>query len=401
MKVYLPPKNIIEYSGFCDIDELIELAKSLKDIKICYVNSTATGGGVAEMLYSQVPLLRSLGIHADWQVIKGGRRFFEVTKKLHNALQGDEINLTQTQKRIYRDAIERNLEDFDTNYDLFMIQDPQPMAIPYYGGRLGKKWIWRVHLQLDSPHPNAEKFIKKFLKCYDAVIYTAEEFKLWGNDDYYIIAPAIDPFSLKNRVLSELACRELAKDFGVNINKPLLVQITRLDKAKGIFDTIEIVKDLRKIIDFSYVLVGNTADDDPEGVGMLEELIQVEDGILFFPFLGSNDNSILVNIFQTAADVIIQKSTKEGFGLVITEGAYKGKPVITSRVGGIPLQINDDYLFASSNEDAVKKIYHLFNDKDYAHKLGQSLKEHVSERFLITNLLKKELNVIGDVICSK
>jgi len=394
LKIYLPPKSISNYSPYCDIEDLKSLAKPLKGLKICYINATPWGGGVAEMLRSEVPLMRSLGLDVDWQVIRGTSSFFKCTKNLHNALQGEDINITQRQRNTYRAVIEKNLAELDFDYDVFMIQDPQPMAIPYYGGTLNKKWIWRGHLQLDNPHPKALRFIKRFLNCYNAAIFTADDFKLVK--DSYVITPAIDPLITKNRILSREACREIVKDLGVDITKPLLVQITRLDKVKGIDDTIEIVRKIREELDMEYVLVGNTASDDPEGVSVFEELIKVKD-ITFFPFF-EGDNSFFVNVFQTAADVVIQKSRKEGFGLVITEAAFKARPIITSRVGGIPLQIKNEFCFAESNDDAVNKIIELFNNPYRANELGQELQSFVKDRFLITSMLAEEMRVIGKVI---
>jgi len=396
LKIYLPPKSIDSYTSYCDVEELRNLAKPLKGLRICYINATPWGGGVAEMLRSEVPLMRSLGLDVDWQVIKGTSSFFKCTKNLHNALQGEDINITQRQRKTYRAVIEKNLAELDFDYDVFMIQDPQPMAIPYYGGTLNRKWIWRGHLQLDKPHPKALHFIKRFLSCYDAVIFTANDFRLAGVKTSYVITPAIDPLITKNRILSRRACREIVRNLGVGITKPLLVQVTRLDKVKGIDDTIKIVRKIREELDMEYVLVGNTASDDPEGVSVFEELIKVED-ITFFPFF-EGDNSFFVNVFQTAADVVIQKSKKEGFGLVITEAAFKSRPVITSRVGGIPLQIKNEFCFAESNDDAVSKIIELFTHPNRADELGQELQSFVKDKFLITNMLAKEMKVIGEVV---
>jgi len=394
LKIYLPPKNIDDYSSYCDVEDLKNLAKPLKGLKICYINATPWGGGVAEMLRSEVPLMRSLGLDVDWQVIRGTSSFFKCTKNLHNALQGEDINITQRQRKIYRAVIEKNLAELDFDYDVFMIQDPQPMAIPYYGGTLNKKWIWRGHLQLANPHPKALRFIKRFLNRYNAAIFTADNFKLVK--DSYVITPAIDPLITKNRILSRKACREIVRNLGVDITKPLLVQVTRLDKVKGIDDTIEIVRKIREELDMEYVLVGNTASDDPEGVSVFEELIKVKD-ITFFPFF-EGDNSFFVNVFQTAADVVIQKSRKEGFGLVITEAAFKARPIIASRVGGIPLQIKNEFCFAESNGDAVNKIVELFTNPYRADELGRELQSFVKDKFLITNMLAEEMKVIRKVI---
>lgn len=394
MKVYLPPKNIDDYAPYSNIKELKGLAKPLKDLKICYINATPWGGGVAEILRSSVPLLRSLGLTVDWQVMSGTPAFFKCTKTLHNSLQGEDVNITQYQKATYRSVIEKNLTQLDFDYDVFMVQDPQPMAVPYYGGTLNKKWIWRGHLQLDEPNVKAERFVKKFLNCYDAAIYTADTCKLRNIGKSYIITPAIDPLAVKNRALSRDACREIVSNLGVDISKPLLVQVTRLDKAKRLQDTIRIVRKLRNETDVEYVLVGNTVSDDPEGVSVFEELIKVDD-ITFFPFF-EGDNSSFVNIFQTAADVVIHKPIKEGFGLVLTEAAFKGRPVIASRVGGIPLQICNDYCFAESNDDAVQKLYYLFTHQHEAEEIGKELQKFVRDRFLITKMLAKEMNVIGE-----
>ena len=390
MYPHLIDRDIKTYEEYCpeDVKELFSIAQKLKKIKICHINSTSHGGGVSEILYSEIPLLRSLGLTVDWQVMRGTNRFFPVTKKIHNGMQGEDIKLTNREKSVYKSVIESNIEDLCFDYDVIFIHDFHPMAMPYFGGKQDSAWIWRCHVDTSTPNPGMVKFLEKFKSKYDAEIYSSPQFT--QSESSNIIFPAIDAFSIKNRKISRQASRMIARDLGVNPGI-LLVQVSRFDKWKGFDRSIELFRRLK--IEFKnnldLVLLGSFADDDPEGLNEYNKVIDEvagEDNILVM----ADRDKLIVNVFQSAADIVIQPSIREGFGLTVTEALWKETFVIGSAVGGIMLQLPEQYL-AFDGDDFFDKIKILLG---MGTRLNSEGKEFVKNLLLLPRMMLEELKLV-------
>ncbi|MDD4875587.1 MAG: glycosyltransferase [Dehalococcoidales bacterium] len=407
-KLSLSTKDIKKYRLVLKselIDEIENLASDLKGIRICHINSTPFGGGVAELLFSHIPLMRGVGIHADWQVIRGDRRFFTITKSLHNALQGGEYSLEDEIKIIYLDNNKINALELDSNYDVFIVNDPQPAALHHFSKNTNAKWIWRCHLDSAAPNHDVWQFLKPYIEEYDAAVFTMEKFV--PQDIKYphisIIAPAIDPFSTKNMALPRILCRQMADNLDIHRNRPLISQISRFDPWKDPFGVIECYRLIKKEVpDVQLALIGSIANDDPEGwelfTAINKEADKDEDIHVFSNLTGVGN--MVVNAFQTASDVVIQKSIKEGFGLVIAEALWKERPVVAGNAGGIPLQMTGnltDYLI-NNIEECAEKVIKLLRDPDLAKKLGQEGREHIQNNFLMPRLVRDELKLIKSLV---
>ncbi len=407
--VVTTPKSIDDYRpiiGEERVNELKALAQPLQGAKVLHVNATAFGGGVAEILASLVPLMNDLGLLADWQVIHGADEFFKVTKAMHNSLQGMFVQWTPEMHQTWLHYNQMNAEDlFDADFDFVMIHDPQPAAIPYLiskhrpDGRRGK-WIWRCHIDLTQAQVDIWDFLRPFLEVYDGAVFTL---KSYINPDLksphlFAVPPSIDPLTTKNTPLTPETVNAILSQYGVDPNKPMAVQVSRFDPWKdplGVIDAYRIVK--KEIPDLHLVMVASMAHDDPEGWEYYERTVR-HAGEDFDIHILSNLNgvgNVEVNAFQTAAKVVIQKSTREGFGLTVTEGLWKGRPVVGGNVGGIPLQIIHDetgYLVNTVAECAGKVLY-LLQHPEEAERLGQAGKEHVRENFLTTRQLRDYLRI--------
>ena len=400
-------KKILDYRhivGDKIISDIYQKARKLYKKRVIHVNSTYAGGGVAEILNSLAPLMNDAGVDTDWRIIRGTPDLFNITKKFHNALQGDTINLTSIKKKIY---IQAN-EDFSTyallDHDCVIIHDPQPLPlIEYYHKQ--QPWVWRCHIDLSNPNHELWEFLKGYVLRYDQMIVSSEKYK--KNDlpiEQIIIQPVIDPLTPKNKIISDKDIAKYLKIFGVPTDKPVITQISRFDKWKDPKGVLDIFKIVKKEIDCRLVLCGSMASDDPEGVQIYEKikqqanhLIENRDVILI-----TSENSILVNALQRSSEVIIQKSLREGFGLTITEALWKGTPVVASNVGGIPLQVEHEktgYLFEPNDIEAfaAKIIDILANPKD-AKEIAQAGKEYVREHFLITRLVENYFDILANVL---
>jgi len=386
------------------ISEIYQKARKLYGKRIIHINSTYAGGGVAEILNSLAPLLNDAGLYADWRILRGTPDLFNITKKFHNALQGDKINLTEIKKKLY---IQAN-EDFSAyaliDHDAVIIHDPQPLPlIQYYKKR--QPWIWRCHIDLSSPNTELWEFLKGFILRYDKMIISSEKYK---KDDLpleqKIYQPVIDPLTAKNMELSERDIKKYLNKFNVQTDKPLLTQISRFDKWKDPLGVIEVFKKVKEEVDCRLVLCGSMASDDPEGVEIFmkvkreaNRLVEKGDIILI-----TSENNILVNALQRVSTVIIQKSLREGFGLTVTEALWKETPVVASNVGGIPLQITDGksgYLLEPTDEDGfARKIIDIMKHPDNARELGRNGKETVRQKFLITRLLLDYIEILSEIL---
>ncbi len=389
------------------IVSIYRLAARLYNRSMVHINSTYYGGGVAEMLSSLVPLLNDIGIDAGWRILKGSPDFFEITKKFHNALQGDEINLSKNKKKLY---LQTN-EDFSTythiDHDMVVIHDPQPLPlVKFYHKR--EPWVWRCHVDLSNPNPILWDFLKRFIIRYEEVIVSSEQYKKHDLPvEQRIFFPVIDPLSPKNRELDESIIESHLRKFKIPSDKPILLQISRFDKWKDPLGVLDVYERVRQEIDCRLILCGSMATDDPEGwqiyqkvVSRAKNHIDNKDVILI-----TVENHMLVNVLQRVATVVVQKSLKEGFGLTVTEALWKEKPVIASRVGGIPLQITDGQtgflVEPTDHETFARRIIDLIKNPDMGRELGKRGKEVVRERFLITRLIIDYLNMMDEMLNSR
>ncbi len=405
-KVSLPVKDIDKYRmllGSELIDEIKALAQDLKGLRLCHINSTPFGGGVAELLSSLIPLVRGAGIYADWQVIRGDRRFFTITKSLHNALQGSDYPLLMkeaTQKAYKTNNLE-NARELDPNYDVFVVNDPQPAALRHFCDVDQARWIWRCHVDSSEPDEATWQFLRPYVEEYDAAVFTMEKFvpsdlKL---PQIAIMAPAIDPFSTKNMPLPSSLWREMLDNLDIDKSQPLISQISRFDPWKDPFGVMTVYRLAKeKIPGLQLALITSFAGDDPEAWDIFAQVHEEADkdpDIHIFSNLTGVGN-MEVNAFQSASGVVIQKSIKEGFGLVVSEALWKETPVVAGNTGGIPLQMTGalgQYLVTSIEECAEKVVY-LLEHREVARELGQRGKEHITQNFLMPRLLRDELALI-------
>ncbi|MBI4344090.1 MAG: glycosyltransferase [Euryarchaeota archaeon] len=376
------------------IEELRLLSEKLSGTVVQNINSTAVGGGVAEILHRMVPLLKELGIDARWNVMKGGERFFEVTKKFHNALHGAAVDLSEKDFSTFLETTQQNLQEISLSDDIIFVHDPQPVAMIKGRKRSKARWIWRCHIDLSAPDGRVWSFIRSFVAQYDASVFTAPSFARVLPIRRYLIAPSIDPLSEKNKELSESAIELVLRKYDINQEKPIVAQISRFDRLKDPLGVIEAYRLVKRRIDCQLVLAGGGAADDPEGEKVLREVegeAESDRDIHVLPLPSGSD--LEINALQRAAAVVVQKSIKEGFGLTVSEALWKGKPVVASAVGGMPLQINhgNTGLLSHSVEGAAYHIRKLLRDKEFAERLGRNGREHVRQNFLLTRHLKDYL----------
>jgi trehalose synthase len=397
--------DYIPIAGKFIIDDLRLLAERLKGKVIQHVNSTAVGGGVAEILNRMVPLLNELGVESTWDVIKGGERFFEVTKKFHNALHGRAEEISGEDFDVFLETGRNNEKDLKIYGDIVFVHDPQPITLINKKG--GNKWIWRCHVDVSRPNAKIWKFLEKFISRYDSAIFSAPSFSQVLPIRQFLIAPSIDPLSDKNKDLPAETVEAVLRKYNVPKDKPIITQISRFDRLKDPVGVIEAYKLVKKHVDCRLVLAGGTATDDPEGLQVLNEVKEkaAKDRDIHILLLPQND--IEVNALQRASDVILQKSLKEGFGLTISEALWKAKPVVAGNVGGIPLQIRHGYSghLCNSIEGAAYSVKQILSNPEYARKLGQNGHEHVKYNFLLTRHLRDYMLVFlslynpGDIVC--
>jgi len=389
------------------IDEVVNLGEEMKGLRLCHINSTPFGGGVAELLVSYIPLLRTLGIKADWQIIRGDRRFFTVTKALHNALQGatfEDINKEKT-RREYQSRNLSNAHELDLNYDVFIVNDPQPAALRHYLPDNNAKWIWRCHVDSSEPDKAVWNFLRPYVEEHDAAVFTTREFipRNLNMTKIATRAPAICPFSSKNMFIKRYVCRELLENLGFDTKRLIITQVSRFDRWKDPFGTIAAYRLAKeKIPGLQLAMIGSFAPDDPESWDMHAainaEAIKDDDFFVFSNLTGVGNME--VNAFQRASDVIVQKSIREGFGLVVAEALWKETPVIAGNAGGIPLQMTGElgeYL-VDTVEECAKKIAYLLGNPAVGRRLGKQGKEIVTQNFLLTRLARDELTLVKSLV---
>ncbi len=379
------------------IDELHFLAGHLAGRRIQHINSAAVGGGVAEILHRLVPLLQELGLPTRWDVIKGGEAFFQVTKKIHNALHGMGAALSRQDLRIFLETNAENLRALPWEGEVVFVHDPQPAALIRRKPQQGGRWIWRCHVDVSDPQMGVWRFLRTFVDRYDAAIFSAPQFAKSLPIRQFLIAPSIDPLSKKNEELSEETIRDLLHRLEIPRDKPLVTQISRFDALKDPLGVIEAFRLVRKTVDCRLLLAGGGATDDPQGAEVLAQVRERASGnpdILVMELPAGSD--LEINAIQRASSVILQKSIREGFGLTVSEALWKAKPVVASAVGGIPLQIAHRYsgLLCRSIEGAAFAVKQCLNNPDYAKRLGENGREQVRQNFLLTRHLKDYLLLI-------
>lgn len=375
------------------VERLLDKARRLSDLHIVNINSTFYGGGVAEILTPLTLLMNQAGLKAGWRVIQGRPDFFSVTKKMHNALQGDAINLTAQKKRIYEEVVSENALRTHLDHDLVIVHDPQPLPIiGHYRKR--SPWVWRCHLDLSNPNPELWDYLTPFIDRYDAVILSIPEYRQSLRPPQRFFMPAIDPFILKNRQLEEREIDERLSHYGIPTDLPIVAQVARFDRWKDPQGVIEAFRIARREVDCVLVLLGNVATDDPEGQAVFESLCAcgVDD-----VFILSHQDTALVNALQSRAAVVLQKSLREGFGLSVTEAMWKGTPVIGGNVGGIRYQIEDGVngFLVDTIEQAAQRIVQLIKDPDLRRRMGKLARESVRSRFLMTRLMEQYLDLFA------
>lgn len=367
------------------------LGTNLKGKVIQNINSTFSGGGVAEILNRMVPLLKQLGVDARWDIIKGSDPFYQVTKKFHNALHGRPQDINSADFDLFREITQKNLEELDLYGDIIFVHDPQPAGLIQKKPRIGKKWIWRCHIDVSQPDEKVWNFLRPFIIQYDAAVFSSPAFSRELPIRQFQISPSIDPLSDKNRELPSEVIDAVFTKYGIPRDKPIVTQVSRFDYLKDPVGVIEAFELVRKSFDCSLVFAGGTATDDPESDKVLAEVRERANNhpdihILLIP----PNSDIEINALQRGSTIIVQKSLGEGFGLTVSEALWKGKPVIASAVGGIPLQVKDKLtgLLTHGIEGTAYAIKQLLSNPEYARWLGNNGREHVKYNFLITRHLK-------------
>lgn len=373
------------------VQELTVLGARLAGKKVVNVNSTRSGGGVAEILQRLIPLLGEVGINAQWEVVEGTQDFFALTKHLHNALHGTPHVFTAEDQGVFDLTTKSNLERLNLNGDIMFIHDPQPAGLVRNRAAIGGKWIWRCHIDLSAPAPGAWEFIEPMVRQFDLSVFSAPQFTRALPIPQILISPSIDPLADKNRELSRGEIDAILTRLGIRSDKPMVTQISRFDRLKDPLGVLEAWQLARRRVDCQLVLAGGGASDDPEGAEVLREVREragndVDVHILDLP----PTSHIEVNAIQSASAVVIQKSLKEGFGLTVSEALWKSKPVIAGAAGGIPLQITHKYsgILTHTIEGTAFWIKQLLSEPEFARQLGRNGHNHVRSNFLLTRHMR-------------
>lgn len=390
------PLRIEQYEpliGAEAVERIMLKAKRLNDLRVVNISSTFYGGGVAEILSSLTLAQRAIGIRADWRLIQGSPDFFSVTKKLHNALQGADIDLTDLKRHHYEQVVFQNALRMDLDADVVVIHDPQPLPLVTHFRRTCP-WVWRCHVDLSQPDVSVWNYLTGFIEQYDAVIMSLPDYEKRLRTPQLFFMPAIDPFSIKNRPLDDGEIDERLAHYGIPCDLPIVAQISRFDRWKDPEGVIQAFKQARKTVDATLVLLGNVATDDPEGQQVFESLLgSKEERILIL----TCEDSALVNALQRRAAVVMQKSLREGFGLTVTEAMWKGAAVIGGDCGGIRHQITDGIngFRVATVEQAAQRIVQLLRDPDLRYRLGDAARDSVRAKFLMSRLVEQYLDLFA------
>lgn len=406
------PKALQDYVpvvGEENVQAIRDLAAPLAGARVLHVNATAFGGGVAEILGSLVPLMNDVGLQADWQVVKGNDEYYQVTKAMHNALQGMLIDWTPHMRDVWLENNLLNAQLFDEDYDFVVVHDPQPAALLAFiadlrGRHPAGHWLWRCHIDLTHAQVQVWDMLRPHVGGYDAAMFTLADYvkEDLGGPRTVVIPPAIDPLSAKNADLPDEVQRSILARYGVDPGRPLIAQVSRFDPWKDPLGVIEVYRAVkRELPELHLVLIASMAHDDPEGWAWYERTVR-RAGDDYDIHILSNLNgvgNVEVNAFQRAAQVVIQKSVREGFGLVVSEALWKGRPVVAGKVGGIPLQIVDGktgYL-VSTVEECAQQVLFLLKNPGKAQEMGRAGREFVRDKFLITRYLRDYLRIFAEL----
>jgi trehalose synthase len=401
-------KSLADYTHLVGrelVGEIRELAELSKELRVLHLSATAFGGGVSEILYTLVPLMRDVGVDAEWHVIVGREEFFNATKLMHNALQGNPQDLSDEEWATWLRYNDMNAEMLSDGWDVIIVHDPQPAAIRFLVPRKSTHWVWRCHIDLSTPNPDTIRRLLPYITEYDASLYHMEQYVpagLDGDGRVYICPPAIDPLSPKNMALSPEDAAFVCDQFGIDVDRPMITQVSRFDPWKdprGVIDAYREVTE--EFPDVQLALVGSMATDDPEGWEFFNDTVEYAQGDPDIKILNNLNNvgAIEVNAFQSQSDVLIQKSTREGFGLTVSEALWKARPMVAGNVGGIPLQVHDGetgFLVGSSDECAAR-VAEVLREPDLGRKLARAGKEHVRKNFLTPRLLRDWLRIFRDL----
>jgi trehalose synthase len=394
------PAKLQDYEAVVGVDVVNELrvvAERVRNKRLQNINSTPVGGGVAEILTRMVPLLRELGVETTWDVIKGDRAFFNVTKSFHNALHGKPEHITEEMLDCFRATTAANAEEMNITGDVVWVHDPQPVGLISRKKSGGRRWVWRCHIDISTPDPRVWHFLRPYIEHYDASIYSMPDFAQRLPIPQFMIAPSVDPLAEKNREMGAEQVTATLTRHSINPERPILTQISRFDRLKDPLGVIAAYRMVRKRRDCQLVLAGGTADDDPEGAQVLREVQEAaaddpDIHILLLPPY----SDLEINALVRGSTIVLQKSIREGFGLTVTEALWKRKPVIGGAVGGIKLQIINGVngFLVHSLEGAAQRALQLLDDPELCRKMGEAGYQHVKQNFLLTRHVKDYLLVI-------
>ncbi len=388
---------ISEYFGVAPKGDLLliqKLSEKFRSRSLVHINSTREGGGVAEILYRMIPIIHELGIDVRWEVIEGDERFYDITKKIHNALQGNPEKISKQMWDHHYEVNQQNVGRLNLDSDAVFIHDPQPSPLIKFKKK--GTWIWRCHIDVSNPIHEICNYLKKYCKKYDAAIFSVAQFAQEMPIAEFIIPPSIDPFSEKNRELADEEIKETVERLEIPTDRPIILQVSRFDRFKDPIGVIEAYRTVKKYNDCILILAGSPATDDPEGKEVLEEVRQYAAGdsdikVLLLPPFSDKD----INALQRIATVVVQKSLKEGFGLTVSEAMWKGKPVLGGAVGGIPLQIIHGItgFLVYSVEGAAFRMRQFLNNPGMAVRMGEKGRDYIRQNFLITRQIRDYLSV--------
>jgi len=387
------------------IDHLYQLSSLLKNIKVIHVNSSRKGGGVAEILEKLVPLSQELGIDTKWEVITGSERFFHCTKSMHNALQGNPVDISDELLKVYQETNAQNAKKLHPaleEADVVFIHDPQPAPLLKFCPKRKGKWVWRCHIDISRPYRPVWKYLRNFIKDYNASIFHLADFAQPLPHPLYLIPPSIDPLSEKNKELEKEEIHSIYQRFKINPELPTIAQVSRFDRFKDPLGVIRAYRLAKEFIpSLQLILAGGGAADDPETEIVLAEVQEAasRDPNIHILFLPPGSDRI-INAIQRGADIILQKSIREGFGLTVTEAMWKGKPVIGGNTGGIRLQVINHHtgFLVNTPEGAALRIHYLFHYRDQLQTMGKKAREFVRRNFLITRHLRDYLTFMVSII---
>jgi trehalose synthase len=402
-------KSLADYThlvGRTLVEEIRELAAESQGLRVLHLSATAFGGGVSEILYTLIPLMKDVGIDAEWQVILGREEFFNATKLMHNALQGNPQDLNAGEWAVWEQYNHMNAEALAADWDVVIVHDPQPAGIRNMVPEKAQRWVWRCHIDLSTPNQATMDRLLPHIGDYDAALFHMQQYVPESFDGSgprtYICPPAIDPLSPKNMALSPEDAAFVCDQFGIDTDRPLITQVSRFDPWKdprGVIDAYRLVHE--EFPEVQLALVGSMATDDPEGWEFFNDTVEYADGDPDIKILNNLNNvgSIEVNAFQSQSDVLIQKSTREGFGLTVSEALWKVRPMVAGNVGGIPLQVRDaetGYLVGSADECA-QRVAAILREPDLGRSLARAGKEHVRKNFLTPRLLRDWMQIFKDL----